>query len=88
MPYYTYILEFTTKKGTSSFQAGYTGCITTPIASLVSSLATNARGRKVELVYAEEFRTEAAAALRYQEIKEMPRRAKKTLTVSGCDVLI
>jgi ferredoxin-NADP reductase len=88
MPYYAYIIELTSKKGTTTQQAGFTGFITSPIASLATNLARNARGRTVELVYAEVFRTEAAAAQRYQEIKEMPRRAKSTLIVSGCDVLI
>ncbi|MEX2684750.1 MAG: hypothetical protein Q6373_024470 [Candidatus Sigynarchaeota archaeon] len=91
MPYYAYLLEITQRGGEStSYHAGHTGHVTTPISTLARSIAKRQQGKgtTVELVYAEAYTSEAAAARRYKEIKALSRRAKKRLVMSGCDVLI
>lgn len=92
MTYYTYMLRCTTlagrHRGKKSIYTGYTGCITSRFADHVAGKgARYTKGKQLELVWTQEFRTQAEAMRRELEIKAMTPRKKQQIITEGCITL-
>jgi len=92
MTYYTYMLRCKAlsgkHRGKITIYTGYTGCLTSRFDQHVAGKgARYTKGKQLELVWWQEFRTQGEAMRRELEIKDMDPRHKAELIRGGTIVL-